>query len=101
VSNNKTINCFDIKKVKVDFRYVTPELVSKIVTAYPKGFVNSDVITFSRTVSKDVEMVKLEIDDVLYLIKKSAIDDAAELFDDDYFSSLYRKDESCDAEFCE
>jgi len=90
-----------MKKVKVDFRYVTPELVSKIVTAYPKGFLNSDVITFSRAASEDIEMVKLEIDDVLYVIKKSAIDDAAELFDDNYFSSLYTKEESCDAEFCE
>ncbi|GAA4273128.1 hypothetical protein U6A24_07620 [Aquimarina gracilis] len=90
-----------MEKVKVDFRYLTPELVSKIVAAYPNGFANSDVMTFACAANEDIEMIKLEIDDTLYLIKKSAIDDAAELFDDNYFSSLQRKDEACDAEFCE
>jgi len=91
-----------MKKVAVDFKNLTPEVIEAIAKAYPEGFIDSDVISFTNV---DIEMedrVKVILNDKVFLIKKTLIEDAiSDKFDDDYFSSLSKGEEDCDAEFCE
>lgn len=91
-----------MKKIDVDFQDVTEEMIRAFAKAFPNEFVESDVIRLANIDQEMEDRVKLVIDDALFLIKKSYLDDAMiDKFDRDYFKSLPREDESCDAEFCE
>lgn len=91
-----------MKKVAIDYKYLNNEIVKAIAKAYPNGFVDSDVITFSEVDKEMEDRIKVELEGVLFLIKRSELEDKmSDKFDDDYFSSLREYDESCDAESCE
>ena len=91
-----------MKKIDVDFQDLTEEMIRSLAKAFPHEFAESDVIRLAH-IDRDLEdRVKLIIDDALFLVKKSYLDDAMiDKFDRAYFKSLPRNDESCDAEFCE
>ena len=94
-----------MKKVAVDFKFLTPELLESIVKAYPHGFTDTDVISFTNVNNEVEHRVKVILNDTLFLIKKNSLskmlDERHEdKFDEDYFSSLPKDDENCDAEFC-
>jgi len=91
-----------MKKINIEFQDVTPELIVAIANAYPKGFADNDVLTFKQVDEEMEDRVKIILNDTLFLIKKSFLDEAGiSKFDTDYFRSLPRGDESCDAEYCE
>ena len=91
-----------MKKVEVDFKYLNPETIKALAKACPHGFAESEVISFTE-VDKDMgDRIKIILNDTLFLINKTNLEDAVlSTFDEDYFSSLPREDENCDAEFCE
>ena len=91
-----------MKKFDVDFQDLNGEMIVALAKAFPNGFADSDVISFGIVDLETENRVKVAIKDTIFLIKKSSLDDAMiDKFDKEYFKSLPRADESCDAEFCD
>ncbi|WP_027392482.1 hypothetical protein [Aquimarina latercula] len=92
-----------MKNISVDYKYLTLDLIKAIAKEYPNGFKEMDVITLSEVNSELQDRVRLVINDTLFLIKKTELEEAmSDKFDDEYFDTLKTQSkESCDAEFCE
>jgi hypothetical protein len=91
-----------MKKVNVDYEYLTADLLRKVAAAYPDGFKENDVIVFSETDTELEDRVKIKLDNKVYLIKKSLVENSTDTFDEEYFKSLGGEPEgNCDAEYCE
>lgn len=86
----------------MDFQDLTPEILAAIAKINAEGFKDSDVVSFTHVDSEMEDRVKVILNDILFLVKKSSFNDALEgRFGEDYFKSLPRGEESCDAEFCD
>ncbi|WP_027395117.1 hypothetical protein [Aquimarina latercula] len=92
-----------MKKITVNFENINNELLKEIAKAYPNGFIESDVISFSDVDPKMEDRVKVVLENSMYLIKKSTLEDSeSSNFDNEYFESFTKeKDKGCDAEYCE
>lgn len=94
-----------MKKVAVDFKFLTPDLLEEIVQVYPNGFSEADVISFTNIDLEIEHRVKVVLNGRLFLIKKNYVSKMLngqfdDKFDDEYFTTLRKGDENCDAEFC-
>ena len=61
-----------LKKVIVDFKKLTPEVLKLTVEKYPDGYDDNDIISFRNASGERVEAVEVLTDDTKYLIKVSA-----------------------------
>jgi len=59
------------KRVIVDFKKLTPEILGLIVEKYPDGYDEEDIISFRNAKNELVEAVEVNTDDTKYLIKVS------------------------------
>ena len=59
------------KRVIVDFKKLTPEILGLLVEKYPEGYDEEDIITFRNAKNELVEAVEVNTDDTKYLIKVS------------------------------
>jgi hypothetical protein len=82
-----------MEKVNVDYEYLTADLLRKVAAAYPEGFKENDVIVFSETDTELEDRVKIKLDNKVYLIKKSLVDNSPDTFDEGYFKSLGKEPE--------
>lgn len=75
-----------MKRVIVNFKKLTPEIMSKLVEKYPDGYGDDDIITFKNAKNEVVEAVELRTEDTMYLVKVSTRlqDVMAEFDEDDY-----------------
>lgn len=75
-----------MKRVIVNFKKLTPEIMSKLVEKYPDGYGDDDIITFKNAKNEIVEAVELRTEDTMYLVKVSTRlqDVMAEFDEDDY-----------------
>jgi len=96
-----------MRKVAVDFKNLTPEIIDEIIKVYPQGFAETDMISFTSVDGEIENCIKVIVDDTLFMIKKEVLkkvliadDRFDDKFDEEYFSSLPKGDESCDAEYC-
>lgn len=81
------------KRVIVDFKKLTPEVLKLLVEEYPDGYGDNDIISFRNAAGERVECVEVLTDDTKYLVKISAKlektmadydeDDYADFEDDD------------------
>lgn len=80
-----------MKRVIVNFKNLTPEIMSKLVEKYPDGYGDDDVITFKNAHNEIVEAVELRTEDCIYLVKVSTRlqDVMAEFDEDDYDESEF------------
>lgn len=60
------------KRVIVDFKKLTPEVLKLLVEEYPHGYDDDDIISFKNTAGERVECVEVLTDDTKYLVKISA-----------------------------
>ena len=60
-----------MKRIIVNFKKLTPEIMSKLVEKYPDGYGDDDVITFKNAKNEVVEAVELRTEDCIYLVKVS------------------------------
>lgn len=75
---------------------MTPELMSKLVEAYPDGF-EGETIYFTNAKGERVEAVQLETEDTKYLIKVSArLINNFEAFEEDEDDSDFDDDAATD-----
>ena len=88
-----------MKRVIVDFKKLNQELLEMLVTKFPNGYDDTDIITFRNASYELIEAVEVKTEDTTYLIKISKrLADTMEKFDvnsddDDDDESLKEKDD--------
>lgn len=80
-----------MKRVIVDYKKLTPEIMTKLIEKYPDGYGDNHIITFKNAKKETVEAVELRTDEVVYLVKVSTrLQDVMEEFNvDDYEEEDY------------
>ncbi len=61
-----------LKRVIVDFKKLTPEVLKLLVDRYPDGYDEDHIITFRNASGERIEAVEVSTDDTKYLVKISA-----------------------------
>lgn len=73
-----------MKRVIVDYKKLTPDILNLLVEDYPMGIDSSDVITFKNSKNETVEAVEVRTDDTIYLVKVGVkLNEALQEFIDD------------------
>lgn len=62
----------NLKRVIVDFKKLTPEVLKLLVERYPDGYDDTNIITFKNAQGERIEAVEVTTDDTKYLVKISA-----------------------------
>ena len=60
-----------LKRVIVDFKKLTPEVLKLLVERYPDGYGEDDIISFRNSSGQRIEAVEVKTDDTKYLVKIS------------------------------
>ncbi|MCK7589025.1 hypothetical protein M0G43_00410 [Subsaxibacter sp. CAU 1640] len=61
----------NLKRVIVDFKKLTPEILALLVEKYPDGYDDENIITFRNANNEIIEAVEVTTDDTKYLVKVS------------------------------
>jgi len=62
----------NLKRVIVDFKKLTPEILALLVEKYPDGYDDDQIISFRNANNEIVEAVEVTTSDTKYLVKVSA-----------------------------
>ncbi len=78
-----------MKRVIVDFKKLTPEILTLLVEKYPFGYDDDDIITFKNLKGEIIEAVEVKKGDDIYLVKVSSklVNTMANFDEDDYEAS--------------
>lgn len=60
-----------MKRVIVDFKKLTENILNMLVEKYPDGYNDEDIITFKNAAGETVEAVEVRTDETIYLVKVS------------------------------
>lgn len=60
-----------MKRVIVDYKKLTPEILSLLVEKYPDGYDDDQIISFKNAKNETVEAVEVRTADSIYLVKVS------------------------------
>lgn len=60
-----------MKRIIVDFKKLTPEILSLLVEKYPDGYDDTDIIIFKNASNETIEAVEVRDQDAIYLVKVS------------------------------
>lgn len=61
----------NLKRVIVDFKKLTPEILALLVEKYPHGYDDDHIISFKNANNEIVETVEVTTEDTKYLVKVS------------------------------
>ncbi len=61
-----------LKRVIVDFKKLTPEILAMLVEKYPDGYDDDHIITFKNIKNEVIEAVEVTTTDTKYLVKVSS-----------------------------
>ena len=61
----------NLRRVIVDFKKLTPEVLKLTVEKYPDGYDDDDIISFRNAQGERIEAVEVLTDDTKYLVKIS------------------------------
>lgn len=77
-----------LRRVIVDFKKLTPEILALLVDKYPYGYDDDQIISFKNAKNEIIEAVEVRTADTIYLVKVSKkLENSMEKFDvDDYDS---------------
>ena len=80
-----------MKRIIVDYKKLTPEILSLLVDKYPDGYDDDHVISFKNAKNETVDAVEVRTDDTIYLVKVSTrLENTMAKFDEeDYDDSEY------------
>ena len=74
----------NLKRVLVDYKKLTPEVLKLLVDKYPDGYGDDDVINFKNIKGEKIEAVEVSTEDTKYLVKiSSKLERTMANFDDD------------------
>lgn len=73
-----------MKRIIVDYKKLTPEILNLLVEKFPDGYGIRDVIKFTNPKGQYVEAVEVRTEDTIYLVKISdELVDTMDRFEDD------------------
>ncbi|MDR5590150.1 hypothetical protein [Christiangramia sp. SM2212] len=80
-----------MKRIIVDYKKLTPEILGLLVEKYPDGYDDDQVISFKNAKNETVDAVEVRTEDTVYLVKVSTrLENTMANFDeDDYDDSEY------------
>ena len=61
-----------MKRVIVDFKKLTEDILNLLVEKFPDGYNDSDIVIFNNAAGETVEAVEVKTEDTIYLIKVSS-----------------------------
>ncbi len=75
-----------MKRIIIDYKKLTPEILSMLVQKYPDGYDDRDVVVFKNAKNETIEAVEVKTEDTVYLVKISTrLEDTMTKFDvEDY-----------------
>ncbi|ETN95571.1 hypothetical protein SAMN04487906_2668 [Zhouia amylolytica] len=86
-----------MKRVIVDYKKLTNEILSMLVEKYPDGYGDDDIISFKNAKNETVDALEIRAEDAIYLVKVSTrLANTMENFDeedDDYSSDDVSSDD--------
>lgn len=62
-----------MKRIIVDYKKLTNEILSMLVEKYPDGYGDDDVIRFKNSKNETVEALEVRTEDTIYLVKVSTL----------------------------
>ena len=82
-----------MKRIIVDYKKLTPEILSLLVDKYPDGYDDQHIIVFKNPKNETVEAVEVRTDDTIYLVKVSSrlVNSMASFDEDDYDEDQYNE----------
>ena len=82
-----------MKRVIVDFKKLTPEILTLLVDKYPDGYDDDQIISFKNAKNEKVEAVEVRTEDTIYLVKVSSKleNTMANFEEDDYDNEDYQE----------
>lgn len=60
-----------MKRIIVDYKKLTPEILGLLVEKYPDGYDDDQIISFKNAKNETVEAVEVRTEDSIYLVKVS------------------------------
>ena len=76
-----------MKRIIVDFKKLTPEILSLLVEKYPFGYDDNHIIRFTNSKGEKIEAVEVQTSDTIYLVKVSSkLVDSMATFDIDNYT---------------
>lgn len=85
-----------LKRVIVDFKKLTPEILTLLVEKYPHGYDDGHVVSFKNAKNETIEAVEVTTGDTKYMVKVSTkLETTMENYDEDDFEGL--EDDDSDA----
>jgi hypothetical protein len=76
-----------LKRVIVDFKKLTPEVLKLLVERYPDGYDDRNIISFKNASGERIEAVEVLTEDTKYLVKISAkLEYTMENYDEDDYA---------------
>ncbi len=83
----------NLKRVIVDFKKLTPEILALLVEKYPYGYDDGHIISFKNAKNELVEAVEVSTDDTKYLVKVSSkLQVTMENYDEDDYDEYESND---------
>lgn len=74
----------NLRRVIVDFKKLTPEILALLVDKYPYGYDDGHIISFTNAKNELIEAVEVSTGDTKYLVKVSSkLKDTMANFDED------------------
>ncbi len=61
-----------MKRIIVDYKKLTPEILSLLVEKYPDGYDDDHIIVFKNAKNETVEAVEVRTEETIYLVKVSS-----------------------------
>ncbi|MBU2927739.1 hypothetical protein [Winogradskyella psychrotolerans] len=78
-----------LKRVIVDFKKLTPEILALLVDKYPDGYDDDNVISFKNAKNEIVEAVEVTTEDTKYLVKVSTkLEQTMENYDEEDYEDF-------------
>ena len=80
-----------MKRIIVDYKKLTPEILGLLVEKYPDGYDDDQIISFKNAKNETVDAVEVKTQDTIYLVKVSTrLENTMANYDeDDYDDSEY------------
>ncbi len=61
-----------MKRIIVDYKKLTPELLNLLTERFPDGYGDDDIITFDNHRNETIEAIEVKALDAIYLVKVSS-----------------------------
>lgn len=79
----------NLKRVIVDFKKLTPEILALLVEKYPDGYDDNHIISFRNAKNELIEAVEVTTEDTKYLVKVStSLAATMESYDEDDYEDF-------------